>query len=1298
MSATVQARRLTSGSFGQASSGRGKARLVISCLLLAALSMFAAVPVTFAQGASGTVRGDVKDPNGAVVPGAAVTLIDARGGERKSTTTSNGSYSFTSVDPGQYTIRVEGAGFKTSEQQFSLAPNETRGLDVALEVGAANETVTVTDVGSAIKTETGERSDTITSQQIENLSIISRSSLELLRVLPGVVAPDPSDPNSGIDRVTFGGGSNATANYTVNGIRGTNNNISIDGSRVIDIGSNNGTIITPNVDMVQEVTVKTSNYAAEYGSGGVQISATTKGGTKDFHGTLYYYFRPEKAQANDASNRNLGTARPKTDFKYPGGNLSGPVLLPFTKFNRDRDRLFFFVGFEVQRQRPDRGSRTGTVPTQAERNGDFSNSPSFYSGNRTPAQGGFLCPPDTISWAGCPAPGGAGLDGGARNPVPNGNFAAFRNPLGAALLNLYPLPNFTPAPGTGLANLRRNYASNVIAPSDRTDLKMRFDYKITNSTNMYLRLAREAETDDSPYGIWWGPSSFELPSHVVGDNLGRSAAINMTSVINPTMTNEVVLSASKLGLYYDYADPSKVSKAALGVANLQTPFGNRASSPYASLTLISWEAQNSNLWEPGNLPLFAYNDSLSASDTLSKVYNNHTLKFGFAVERATKLQNTNANVEGQINFEANSARSTGNAFANLYTGRINQFDQSTNVPVGKFRFWNYEGYAQDSYKVRPNLTLEYGARLSYFGTNKELTGLGAVFDPAAYVRGQGPYLLGANGQPDLNRPNGFLLESRGEIPAGVYAEGPGLKVAPRLNVAWDMFGNGSTVLRGGAGVFYNRVQGNYQYVVETLPPNVLSVSANSWGAPNNDITLDNLGRFNPVSIAPNANCRVDGNCPGGFTTQNRFENGTPRIMTASMSLARRLPFQNVAEVAWVGTFGRHLPQRKGINFILNSMTSGRFGTDCPNGPNCADLSNPVHRAAVGANNAALALLLPFPAYAGNGGGIQVQSFDGTSNYHSMQFTLNRQLGRKLQYFLTYTFSKALGTTAVGESDGDQIVDPLDTRGRNYGVLPYDRTHIFNLSYNYNFPNLSPDGFKNWFTRGLLDGWQMSGITTFQSGRPIRVRFTGAITGSSVLFANFGNNGVAGGNSPAASGIAPIVLRNASTGNTDLNGRYLDIGAFAIPAFGSSGPYQSPFYLRAPTTNNWDVTFFKNFNFTESKKLQFRLGLFNVFNQSFPNSDLGDIAGLNGQSLAINTLNPIDPSTIERDANGVVTNPGRCYRVPVGTPTGTGVIAADSTLCDPTKGFVIDPNSLNTFGQVVNTHGHRRIEFAFKFYF
>jgi outer membrane receptor protein involved in Fe transport len=1232
------------------------------------LILFASATALFAQATSSTLRGVVKDPQGAVVPTATVTLTSVqRGDERQVKTSDDGAYVFTSVDPGPYTLKVEKEGFKTYQQKLTLSPSETRGVDAELQIGVSGE-VTVVDEGSIIKTETGERSDTITANQIDNLSIISRSSLELLRILPGVVAPDANDPNSGTDRVGFGGGANATANYTVNGIRGVNNNVSIDGSRVIDIGANNGTIITPNVDMVQEVTVKSSNYAAEYGNSGVHVSATTKGGSKDFHGELYDYLRPNTLQASDRSNTIIGAARPKTSFQYPGGNVGGPVLLPFTNFNRNRDRLFFFGGFEVQRQKPDRGSKLGTVPTERERNGDFSQS---FSPNRA-MYGNHLCPPTTIGWSDCNGQNGQPL------PVANGDFRPYRDPLGAALLNLYPLPNLTPAPGSAAAAQRRNYASNLVSPTNRTDLKMRFDLKVSDKTNAYLRLAREAESDDTPYGIWWGPSSFELPSHVVGSNLGRSAALNVTTVLSPTMTNEVVLSGSKLKLHYDYADPSKVSKSALGVQNLQLPWGSRAQTPYAPVALISWEANNSEMWEPGGLPLFAINDSYSMTETLSKVYNNHTLKFGGLIERATKFQNNTARTEGLINFESSQARTTGNAFANLYTGRINGIDQDTNVPSAHYKLWNYEAYGQDSWKVRSNVTLEYGLRLSYFTNNSVQENIATVFDPNAYVRSQGPYLLGANGQPDLNRPNGFLLSSLGQIPKSVYEGNPGFKYAPRLNVAWDIFGDASTVLRGGAGIFYNRVQGNIQYAVQTLPPNLLSVHADSWGAPNNDITLSTLGNFNPVTLAPGVNCRVAGNCPGGFVTQDRNENGVPRIFTTSISLARRLPFKNVLEVAYVGTFGRHLPERHGINFILRSLTSGTFGN--------ANLADPVQRAAVGNNPAALAQLLPFPAYSGNGGGIQLEEFDGTSNYHSMQLTLNRQLGKRLQYFLTYTFSKALGTTSVNESDGDQVVDPLDTRGRSYGILPYDRTHILNLSYNYNFPDFARGSFRNWFTKGLLNGWQMSGITTYQSGRPIHVKFTGAITGNSVLFSFFGNNAIAGGNSPTASGIAPIILRNPVTGNTNLNGTYIDPTAFAIPAFGTSGPFQPPFYIRSPSTNNFDVTLFKNFNISEGKKLQFRLGVFNLFNEAFANPDLGDIGSLNGGSLSLNTLNAINPAT------------GTCFRIPVGTPTGTGTIAADSTLCDPTKGYTIDPNSLNTFGRIVSKHGHRRVELALKFYF
>src|SRR5215813_1026795 len=274
---------------------------------------------------SATLRGAVKDANGAVLANATVTLVnEATKVERKTSSNREGIYVFSSVPPGTYTVTVENSGFKKGEQTgLVLSPSDLRALDFTLQIGAASETVTVTATADVLQTETGAKENTITSQQINNLSIISRSSLELLRILPGVVAPDGTDLQS----VSFGGGSNANSNYHVNGLRGENNTVTVDGARMMDIGSNNGTIITANPDMVQEVKVQTSNYAAEHGTSSILINATTKGGSSAYHGSLYDYSRDYRLGANDRSN-SINTvknsqgifepiAKPASQFNYP---------------------------------------------------------------------------------------------------------------------------------------------------------------------------------------------------------------------------------------------------------------------------------------------------------------------------------------------------------------------------------------------------------------------------------------------------------------------------------------------------------------------------------------------------------------------------------------------------------------------------------------------------------------------------------------------------------------------------------------------------------------------------------------------------------------------------------------------------------------------------------------------------------------------------------------------------------------------------------------------------------------------
>lgn len=1198
----------------------GRSRSAQAVFVFALTLLLGSITPSIAQvSSSATLRGTVTDQAGAIVPEATVTLINEKTGtvDRSIKTSDEGIFVFPSINPDVYTLRVEAPNFQTTNLTgITVNPSATRSEDVTLQVGGGENTVDIAaSAVEEVKTETSEKSNTITAKQIENLSLIGRSSLELLRVLPGVVAPDQEDLQS----IGFNTGANATGSYNVNGLRGVSNNVSIDGSRTVDIGSNNGTIITANNDMVQEVEVKTSNYMAEYGSAGVQISAVTKGGGRDFHGSLYDYVRDRRLQARDRSRSIAGLPRANSQFQYPGGNLSGPVTIPnfgeggpvVRKFD---NRLFFFFGLEFQRQRVDPGTFLSQVPTLLERQGDFSQS-------------------GTVN-----APRGLGS-------LVNGDLRPYADPTGRVLLNLFPLPNFNDPQG------RFNYAASALQPVNRVDAKVRFDYKVSDNANLYLRLARESENQDSAYGLWWQQSNYELPSHVQGTNLGRSAALGFTNSFGSTMTNEVVFSYSKLQLDNDYADPEKVSRAALGLDNFRLPFG--VQSPYAPLSIItSWNG-NSSAREPGdfsttNPQVFANNDSLSITDNFTKLAGSHTLKFGGTFERADKNQNFENPTDGRLITATWGAGSTGNEFADIYAGQPAQFAQGTRTEIGDFRFYNVEAYAQDRWKLRPNFTLEYGVRIGYFPNNVERKGLGGIFDPRAYNPAFGPYI---NGDP--TRPNGILFASRGEVPKGLVPnEAP--QVMPRLGFAWDVRGTSDLVIRGGGGLFYNRVQGNYQYDVLRLPPNSYAITLDAGdsripaGTPGCESFLCRVGQVNPFTFL------------GGFdvNTNSLVSNSIPRVANFSLSIAKRLPFKNVLEVAYVGTIGRHLPQRRQTN-VLPPLLSGTIGN--------ADLSNPLHRAALSADAVtALNAFRPYPSL----GNVRVAEYTGTSSYNSLQATLSRQLSSNFTYFATYTFSKALGTVAVGETG--QELDPVDARGRNYGILPYDRTHIFNLSYNYTLPNGARKGFDNVVTRAALNGWQVSGITTLQSGRPIYPRLTGAIVTGDVRRSFFGTDAASG----VTAGIGPIYLRSPQLGGSRLGDRLLDPGAFAAPAFGQAGSFQPPFYMRSPGRSNFDISFFKNFRIGEdgTKVLQFRSGFFNIFNQAFSNPDLGDV------NFNLNTT-----------CNAFV---------PEGTPTGTGVAGPGGTVggtarCDPTRGFTIEPGD---FGRITTLRGRRIVELALKFNF
>jgi hypothetical protein len=1190
--------------------------LGLACAVLT--TVFAlGMPETAAAQGTATIRGTVTDASGGVLPGATVTITNTGTKEaRTAVTDDRGGYTFPSLFNGTYELKVELEGFKGYDaKNIVLSPNDNRGLDVMLEVGSLTDVITVTSPLEIIQTETGAREGVLRAEQIQNLSVVSRSSLELLRIMPGVVAPSVDTP--GFESVSFGGGANNTQGYTVNGVRSSNNTVSLDGSALIDIGSNSGVIVTLNNDMVQEVKVQSSNFAAEFAGGGVSISAVTKAGSSQFHGSLYDYIRDSKFQANDRSNSISGTPKPKSKYQYPGGNIGGPILLP--GFNKERNKAFFFVGFEVQRQQVDSGSRFGVVPTLRQREGDFSEFAVNNGNNLGQPVGNVLIPP------GFPNAG---------QPAPGNNLAPYIDQSGRVLANLYPLPT-----GSYQDN-RYNYVYSRLEPTNRTDLKMRFDYNISQNTKAYVRVAVEGEDVENGRGVWWGASDVELPSPNLGTNRGRSYSGNIVSVLSPTMTNEALISFSRLKLDNTYKDPARMSLSNYGLS-MPGPFGQ--ASPYIPGIVPNWGGGVSNMWSAAN-DMYAHNDELTFSNKLTKIAGAHGLKFGVSVSRLQKQQNFQNNEEGYFVYApAWSSGSTGNAVGDILTGRPTQYQSGTPSPDGEYRFWNFDFFAQDQWKIKPNFTLELGVRAGYWPNNIELNGLGGWFDPSIYDPSRPQFL-----DPSFQRLNGVRYIEDGQAPEGILPNRSPFAM-PRVNIAWDIDGQGNNVVRGGYGIFYNRNMGNVEYDnTLRLPPYVYGLNAdvyNSGGlGGGRGLTYDTIDEITLANRLGSVS--INTLTPDSFTF--------PKTHSFSLSYARRIPFDQVLEMAYVGTRGRNLVSRVNGNPIPEgSLLSGTIGN--------ADMSNIVHRGAL--SDTAINARRPFTAYPG----ITIYDFEGESNYNSLQLTLSRQTSKRLQYFLTYTLSRTEGT--LGDEYRNR--DPFNP-ARTYGIRNEDRTHIFNMSWNAFLPDpVSESGPA--IGKGILNGWQLSGISTFASGIPIWLSFSGPAGTNGAETQYYGTPDIIVLTSPGGSGegIAPVYTCDPSLDGRKVGEKLLDINCIGFPAIGEVGDVLPPYNIRTPGRMNHDITLFKNFAIRGDQKLQFRVGVFNLFNMAAAST-----------AVDRNDINFNLETTCNVTVNGV--------------PNGAG--GTSDNVCDPRGGYSFTQNAINNFGRINVRRGHRIVEFALKYYF
>jgi Carboxypeptidase regulatory-like domain/TonB-dependent Receptor Plug Domain len=1154
-------------------------KLGVGLLCLAAIgAMLCAMTVTVAaQVTSGTIFGRVKDATGAFVAGASVTVKSpAIGNERVVTTNDNGEFVVPDMPPSTYNVSITAKGFKKTDAQGVIlgAADKLNAGDFVLEVGADTESVTVTaDAGQLqLQSNSGERSDEISSKQLNDVAINGRNVLDYMKLIPGV---------SGLfDGHQSGTGGNDS--YNINGTRANQHEFTIDGASNVDTGNNGGTHVTINTDAIDEVKVLTSNYQAEFGkAAGGQIAIITKGGTNQWHGDGRFFHRNEGLNANEYFNKqnqlNPANGTPHNDpeiyrYNYVGYQFGGPIK---------KDRLFVFWSQEFYRQLvPGGGPEQFYTPTALERTGDFSKS---TDGNGQPIQ---------IS--------GPGITNNMIDP-------AQINQQMQAILNLFPLPNVS---GYGVNGQNYNFSESFSAHNPRREDILRVDYQINSKNRIYARWIHNSETDTAPFENFPGPfgifacsSGTNFPGGCIQKHPGWNVSVNLVSTITPTILNEFSVGPSHT-LSLAEAVNGNISRGANGITlPLLYPLGPDQSIPDMSFN----DLNNTNIPGPylGATPWHQANTTINVNDHVTWVKNNHTFKTGLFYQRSRKDQIAWGNINGQFSFGAGPTAaatcplntSCGDPFASELIGDFQNFDQSTARPLGKFRYNQLEFFVQDTWKITSRLTLDYGMRFSWIPPQYDANNQVALFDPASYNPADAVTIDPESGQiitADGGNPlNGMRFTKNGEIPTGGW-NSRGIMPEPRLGFAYDLFGSHKTVLRGGAGMTHDRTQGNL--IFNTVFNNPALVQTASVGSGNVADLPGLQSSFGSGALSNILGAARDGK--------------VPTVYSFSLGVQHEIGSGTTLDMAYVGTLSRHLVTSRDIN----AEPYGTLFEAANQDPNCSLFNGTVPAVqpnlqpqyaeagynfngwcAFGASNYTNNYLVPYKGY----GQMSYLEFNGTANYNSLQVSLQRRFSRGLTFGAVYTWSKSL-TTATGDQD---IQDPFNAL-LDYRAASWDREHVFAANYVYDLPNLTKHfGGPKWLSY-VTDNFQLSGVTQFMTGTPADLGngFSfppGSITGSDQY------------------GAIPFYFTLDQNQNP------------VIPIIGSPQRGTRDI-LRNGGMQTWDMSLFKNIPLgkNEARYLQLRMEAFNAFNHpNFSDKNVG--ISMNGPW---EYADPTTPLSITKNGN------------------------------------------------------------------
>ena len=1205
-----------------------------------------------AQTITGSITGTVTDPAGGALVGATVTLVNEKTGESRNVNTNDdGRFNFAAVQPGVYTVKVEQTGFQRYERTNTvLSANESLALgELPLTVGQVTETVTTVASGAVVETESSDLTARLTADQIALISTKGRDITSLLRLIPGTSNDDD------VEAVGEGFGTNLP---NISGQRGRSAVATIDGLNAAEPSGSNKISMSISQDAVGEVKVLRNNYAAEYGNnGGALINIVSKGGTKDYKGTAYYFLRNEALNATPFFTNKAGLKKPVYRHNIWGFNYGGPMPLP--KFGEGgrallRDRAFFFVNIEKPHTITPTDPVFVTVPTVRERQGDFSQS--FDN------TGKLIVVTDPVT--GQPFPG---------NLIPAGRI----NRSGQALLNYFPQPNSIG--GRTLAGAAFNYVNQHSVVVPKHSYVIRFDFKPSNKDSVYWK-GQWWTSDNEGLGTSGWPSGdanrWGISSHYLYKDNGWSA--NWVHVVTPTVVNEF-----NFGMRHDsegfvpsdgfveglqrstlnYTAPQLFpDNNRLGTIPRATGWSGVPGTPANINWLDRWGEIGNDYIKP------------SFADNLSVAHGDHSLKFGLYFERLRNGEAPGGQWSGVFNFDNNSSfttalGATGYPYANALLGNFRTYSESSARPFTNLQMTIIQWYGQDEWKVNRRLTLNYGLRVGYHTPLYQLDAQGSNFDPRLYDPAKAPLLylpvctvaLTAAACPTANRRaidprnpgvlltntnlvgtfvrnpdgtvvgdinDGLALGTDSNTPKGYRITRP-FDFEPRVGFAWDISGKGETVIRAMGGIYH---------------------TARPGGGTTGGNLVNNPPANRTFSIGPCAGCTIDnlanivGTALASPSNVNAVEvqSHTPTVYNFQLGVQRDLGFGTVLEVSYVGSLGRHLGERHNINQVPDGA---KFIDLSPAGVNCvatqagcrrnpfsAVTQNGVHSLGALADN----FLRPYRGF----GDVTMTTWSGTSNYNGLQVQMNRRYTHGFQFGVAYTWSKTFDYSK--DDDTGDVFQGRPYKAFNYGPADFDQTHIFTVNYIYDVPGLSHRFGDNRLVRAVFDGWQISGTTSYATGKPktfgtgtgLNWTFTGGTytkTASETCAPGFTATSATQCSSTAATDFTggdiqarPIVVcdPNRRPGTSDPTGTpyVIDTSCFAPPgAQGNIGNLQRNL-LRMPSIFNTDVAFFKNFRMGEKRGVQLRWETYNLFNRT----NFSDING--AMTFAVDTTTSVANGT------------------------------------------------------------------------